>query len=97
MSNKIVGNTNMLQVRSTKPLKIKDKIGRNRIVFNMKEFFGFLPEVLIVDKVLGVNNQIRLHAVLTDEEIRKEREGVDASEAKTPERSKKNRGVPSKK
>lgn len=97
MTNKIVGDTNMLQVRSTKAIKLKDKVGRNRIVLNLKQMFEFVPEVIIIDKVLGVNNQIRVHAVLTDEEIRKEREGVAESKAPSPERSKKNRRISSKK
>jgi hypothetical protein len=96
MKNKIKGNTELLQVRSTKAIKLKDKIGRNRLTLNLKEMFGFVPEILVIDKVLGETNKIKVHAVLTDEEIRKERQGVAESQKKSLGRSKKNRRVSSK-
>lgn len=62
----------MLPVRQIHPYKFKDKEGRNRLVLDLKKVFGFLPEIIIIDKALGRNNVIQVHAVLTDEEIKRE-------------------------
>ena len=88
---KIQGNTRLLEAKSTAEIKLKDKQGRNRVVVNLQKYFGFIPEIIIIDKILGKTNAIKIHAILTDEEIRKEREGVAESEKAAPERPKKDR------
>ena len=38
----------------------------------MKKVFGFIPELLIIEKVPGRNNTIVLSAVITDVELKAE-------------------------
>lgn len=60
-----------IRVRSTPPFKLKDKVGRNYQVLKLMDF-GFLPEVLIIEKVPRESNTIVIRAILTDEEKKKE-------------------------
>ena len=52
-----------IAVKQLPPIKLKDKMGRNRIVLKMKEVFGFIPETLVIDKIRGENNKILISAV----------------------------------
>lgn len=61
--------TNQISVRSLEPIKFRDRSGRSRIIIDLRQAFGFLPEVLIVDKVNGANNKIQIHAELTQEVV----------------------------
>lgn len=60
------------RIRVTPPIKFKDRNNRNAMAINLKEHFGFVPEVIILEKVKGETNVIRVAAVLTEEEKRKE-------------------------
>jgi len=62
----------MIQVRQTRPMKLKDKKGRQRINLPLKATFGFVPETLIIEKIRGENNTIRVSAILTEAELKKE-------------------------
>jgi|GEM_PF-6618844 len=61
-----------LRVKTTPAFKLKDKQGKQFQFINLHKQFGFLPEVIIVEKVQGVKNAFIVRAVLTEEEMRKE-------------------------
>jgi len=61
-----------IRVKSTPSFKLKDKAGRMYQAIHLRKQFGFVPDVIIVEKVPGVNNHIVVRAVLTEEEIKKE-------------------------
>jgi hypothetical protein len=63
----------MIQVRQTPPIKMKDVIGRNRVSFKLRQAFGFLPEEIIIQKVYGQNNKIVVMAVITPEMLKEEK------------------------
>lgn len=66
-------NPRNLQVKSTTPIKLKDKAGRGGIRIRLREVFGFLPEEVIIQKVAGSSNTFILSALLTHEELEKEK------------------------
>lgn len=64
INDKIVSNMGeKLRVMELPPIKLKDKDRRNRVVLRLKDIFGFLPEILVIDKVIGENNVIRVSAI----------------------------------
>ena len=46
--------------------KLKDKIGRNRVIVDFKKHIGFYPVVLAVRKVSGKNNVIVFEFTVPD-------------------------------
>jgi hypothetical protein len=54
---------NQLQLRSTKPIKLKDRPGRGGLMIDLQATFGFIPKRIIVQKVHGENNKIVVSAV----------------------------------
>lgn len=62
----------MLQLQSTPPMKLKDRVGRGGMQFNLLQTFGFVPEEIVVQKVQGRNNVIVVSAVLTDKQLHRE-------------------------
>ena len=62
----------MLQVRTSRPLKLKDKPMRRQVHFNFMRDFGFIPEEILISKVYGDNNTFQLHVVLTPDQLQKE-------------------------
>jgi len=102
MSRKITGKSPMLEVRQLRPVKFKDrkpgqKMGRNRLVINFQQQFGFMPDILIIDKVRGENNKIVISAVLPevkpkdDKKSRKKGTSVAKGQKKVSKRVKKKR------
>jgi hypothetical protein len=63
----------MLQVKSTKEIKLRDKMGRGGLQLDLREVFGFLPTQIVIQKVYGRNNVIVVSAILTEEELEKEK------------------------
>ena len=61
-----------LRVRSSTPFKLKDKPDRQFMPIHLMKKFGFVPEIVIIEKVRGSNNGLVVRAVLTPEEIKKE-------------------------
>ena len=61
-----------MSVQSSRPIKLKDKPGRGFIRFNLISTFGFVPEEMIVEKIRGESNKIIIHALLTEEMLKKE-------------------------
>lgn len=68
MENKI----EPLQGRITLPFKLKNRMGKDRISFRLKELFGFLPEVIVFICVPGDEHRYQLFAEFTSEEQAKE-------------------------
>ncbi len=66
-------STPNIKLRSTVPFKLKDKTDRNWKAVNLLSQFGFLPETILISKPHGMNNTVILSAVLTKEELEKER------------------------
>lgn len=71
-----------VRVRTTPPFKLKDKESRKYQGINLKKQFGFIPEVIIIEKVQGYNNTMVVRAVLTEDEIKKEKELLKISKSK---------------
>lgn len=60
-----------VRVRRSPAFKLKDKANRNYQILKLSDF-GFIPEVLIIEKVHRQTNTLVISAVLTDEEMKKE-------------------------
>lgn len=74
-----------IRVRSLPPIKFKDRPGRGAIKLDLIRFFGFVPEEIIFQKIRGKNNKFIISAVLTKEELAKEK----ALQKKAKEKDKK--------
>jgi len=61
-----------IRVKNTPEFKLKDRPARQFQVINFLKQFGFVPEVIIIEKIRGSNNKLIVRAVLTPEEIKKE-------------------------
>lgn len=79
MTKKIKQDTkkeDMLQVMQLLPPKLKDDPPhKSRIKIDCQKQFGFLPEVIIIDKVHGRNNRIMVSAVVPKESKKLKQEG----------------------
>lgn len=60
-----------LYVRSTPPFKLRQKDGKHIQGINIAKQFGFMPEVLIFERLLIGKNEFVVRAILNDEEIAK--------------------------
>lgn len=56
-----------VQVKTTNPIKLKDRDGKRGIRIDFLRDFGFIPEVLYVEKVYGQNNAIVFSATVPEE------------------------------
>lgn len=75
-----------LQVKTTKSFKLKDRPGRQYKMIPLRTTFGFMPEVIIVQKEPG-SQRIVVHAVMTEEELKKEekkKKALEAAKSKKP-------------
>jgi hypothetical protein len=61
-----------IRVRSSGSFKLKNDPRRCWQAIHLKKQFGFIPEVIIVEKVSGQNNRLIVRAVLTKAEMEKE-------------------------
>ena len=61
-----------IRFKATLPFKFKDKPNRFYRAINLKGFFGFVPETIIVEKVPGRNNTIIVKAIMSPEALEKE-------------------------
>jgi hypothetical protein len=73
-----------IRVKNTPPFKLKDRPGRQYQAIHLKTQFGFIPEVIIIEKVRGSNNALIVRAVLTPEEIAQEEGLKKKIEAQRP-------------
>jgi hypothetical protein len=55
-------------VKSTVPFKLKDKVGRGGIGFDIYKTFGFYPKTIIIQKVTGQHDKFILSAVVEKED-----------------------------
>ena len=80
-----------ISVKSTTPIKFKDKPNRSAVRLNLLDTFGFVPEDIIIHKISGQSSKMVVSAVLTPEEIEKKSK-ADAKLKAKPSR-KKGKGV----
>jgi len=78
-NGKTKGKLSEITVKSTRPIKLKDKFGRDFFKFKLIQF-GFIPEEMIIEKIHGENNTIVISAVLTPEELKAEKKRQEAKE-----------------
>jgi hypothetical protein len=71
-----------IKVRNSAPVHLKDSPKRQFVPIHLKNLFGFVPDIIIIEKVRGQNNRIVVRAVLTEEELKKEEETVITTEEK---------------
>jgi hypothetical protein len=57
------------RVVSSQPFKLKNRIGKHYQFINLMKLFGFIPDTIIVEKVLGQNNVIMVRAVIPKNKI----------------------------
>ena len=58
----------MMKVQQIRPPKLKDKPrNRSRITLPLKQTFGFIPEIIFIDKQIGTANKLIISAVLPKE------------------------------
>jgi len=79
----------VIQVRNSAQIKLKDKAGRSFVQFNIKKLFTFVPEEMRITKVGGENNKIVISAILTKAELRKEAVIAKKARAKLLKKGKK--------
>jgi len=72
MNNGIPKKNTEVRVKNTPPFKLKDKNGRFYKAIHLKNQFGFVPEVIIVEKVKDKHDTIIVRAVMTPESTEKE-------------------------
>lgn len=65
-------NDSDIRVKNTPIFKLKDKDKRRFQAIHLKKQFGFIPEVIIIEKVPNLNNGLIVRAILTEEEKKKE-------------------------
>ena len=51
-----VDTSDKVQVKSTNPIKLKDRDGKRGLKVDFMRDFGFIPDVLYIEKVYGQNN-----------------------------------------
>lgn len=61
-----------VRVKNTPIFKLKDREKRRFQAIHLKNQFGFVPEVIIIEKVPNMNNGLIVRALLTEEEKKKE-------------------------
>ena len=61
-----------VRVKNTPPIKLKDRPKRAYFAIQLKKQFGFIPEIIIIEKVQGANNTFVVRAIMTPKEIKKE-------------------------
>ncbi len=73
----------MMKVQQLRPPKLKDKPrNRSRITLPLKEVFGFIPEIIFIDKQIGTANKLIISAVLPKEMADRFEEGKPTKEKK---------------
>ena len=61
-----------LRAKTTIPFKLKPKAGKQFQIISMKSQFGFMPDTIIVERLIGQKNMFVVRAIMTPEEIKKE-------------------------
>lgn len=55
-------------VLTTPAFKLKDKEKRNIQPINLKDSFGVIPEIIVIEKVKGYNNAFYVRAIIDGKE-----------------------------
>lgn len=63
--------TGDIPVVTTRVIKLRDRGDRYFVIIDFMTVFGFIPDRLIVTKVLGRNNEVQFSAVLPQKEDKK--------------------------
>lgn len=61
-----------LPVQMSAKIKLKDKVGKNFIKFDIEKYFGFMPKEMMILKVQGESNCFVIYAFHTDESLKKQ-------------------------
>lgn len=69
-------------VRSTTPIKFKDKPNRSAVRLNLLDTFGFVPEDIIVHKIRGKSNTMIISAVVLPDDKKTREKGKGVAESK---------------
>lgn len=76
-----------IEIKSTPIFKLKDRDGRDYQVINLNKQFGFIPDVIIVQKVKGQNNKLVVGAVMNNDKsvkkLKKVKDGKSISKPNT--------------
>jgi len=67
-----------IRVKSSGWFKLRRQAGKHYVAVKLLEGFGFVPEMIIVERDTTRSNVIRVNAVLTEAEIKKEDERREA-------------------
>lgn len=51
-------------MRQLKPFKMKLKAGRNRVVIDLFQVFGFQPDVIVIDRIPGGSCHLQVGAII---------------------------------
>ena len=70
-------------LRSSPPIKLKDRPNRDRIVLKLMDIWKFRPETMIINKVHGKNNTIIISAIVPEEVLKSEAEQAKKDRKKT--------------
>jgi len=67
-----------LLVRNTPVFRLKPKEGRHFQAIDLKKQFGFLPEVVVFERLVNQKNLFVVRAILTDAEVKKDKAAQEA-------------------
>lgn len=62
-----------VKVKTTPWFKLHKEEGKNIQGINLRKQFGFIPDVIVVERMKNRNNVICVHAILSEEQIKKEK------------------------
>lgn len=60
-----------VQVVNSPAFKLKDRPLRQYQAINLKKQFGFIPEIIVIEKVRRYNNAFFVRAVVPEKELKK--------------------------
>ena len=66
-------------VKNTPPFKIKPKAGKNFQAVDLKKQFGFLPDIIVIECLIGQKNLFVVRALLTPAEVKKHEDAQKAA------------------
>ena len=59
-----------LQVKSTPFFKLNKKLGKHLQAIDLRKQFGFVPETIIIERMSGRNNVIRVVALIPEKKTK---------------------------
>ncbi len=65
------------KIISTKAFKLKDKPSRQHMAISLVDSFGFIPEIIVIEKVPRMHDTVVVHAIVPDNyELPKPKDGT---------------------